>query len=803
MTSYTSYFQSATGLPGPYPYQRRLVEEPWPEVLDVPTGLGKTAAVTLAWLYRRQILNEVDMPRRLVWCLPMRVLVEQTAASVTNWLQRLGLLERPGGGGVSVQVLMGGEADARVADWAQHPEEDAILIGTQDMLLSRALMRGYGMSRYQWPVHYAFLQNDALWVFDEVQLMGPALATTAQLEAFRREATLVRPSRSLWVSATLQPEWLGTVDFRPYLGGLRVSRLQDTDLAEAAVHRRRSAAKHLVRATAQLDEETRKGRAAAYVQALAEEVAEAHHPGEQTLVIVNRVDRAQGLYQALGKTGLAADRLLLHARFRPGERRAVEAELQAEIGPEGRVVIATQAVEAGVDISSRVLFTELAPWASLVQRFGRCNRAGEHDIAEVRWIDIGDSADEAAPYDHEALAEARRCLSKLDQVGAEFLPAVDQGPQLAQVLRRRDFTELFNTDADLSGFDLDISGYIRDSGTPQCQAFWRDIDPAAEPSPDLPSPSRAELCPVGVAQLRDHLGSGGSARSAWLWDGLGGRWSKIDRNRLRPGQSVMLVSGQGGYDPELGFLAKSKAAVDVIFDASASQERYSDDRPSQIGRWVSLDEHLGDVAAEARALAQGLGLGAGELEVLSQAGQWHDVGKAHEAFQNALGDGPHADIVWAKSDGRGRLHYTVADADGELQSRPCFRHELVSMLAWLEHGRESSDKDLIAYLLAAHHGRVRMGLRALPTERMPPDERLHARGVWEGEVLPAVKLGEQTIPETRLKLDIMRLGDGPQGHSWAARTRNLLAEHGPFRLGYLEALVRVADWRASQREAQS
>jgi CRISPR-associated endonuclease/helicase Cas3 len=95
----------------------------------------------------------------------------------------------------------------RKATWADCPEEDAILIGTQDMLLSRALMRGYGMSRYQWPVHFAWLHNDALWVFDEVQLMGPGLKTSAQLEAFRRKIGSSSRSRSLWVSATLKRDW--------------------------------------------------------------------------------------------------------------------------------------------------------------------------------------------------------------------------------------------------------------------------------------------------------------------------------------------------------------------------------------------------------------------------------------------------------------------------------------------------------------------------------------------------------------------------------------------------------------------
>jgi CRISPR-associated endonuclease/helicase Cas3 len=46
----------------------------------------------------------------------------------------------------------------------------------------------------------------------------------------------------------------------------------------------------------------------------------------------------------------------------------------------------------------------------------------------------------------------------------------------------------------------------------------------------------------------------------------------------------------------------------------------------------------------------------------------------------------------------------------------------------------------------------------------------------------------------------MQLGDGPCGPSWSARTQRLLAELGPFRLAWLEALLRIADWRASEAE---
>src|SRR5690606_13020710 len=115
--------------------------------------------------------------------------------------------------------------------------DPAVLIGTQDMLLSRALMRGYGSSRYRWPIDFALLHNDALWVFDEVQLMGAGLPTSAQLEAFRRspEMPTVLPARTLWSSATLRRDWFETVDFRPHVADCRILALPEEDIADPRV----------------------------------------------------------------------------------------------------------------------------------------------------------------------------------------------------------------------------------------------------------------------------------------------------------------------------------------------------------------------------------------------------------------------------------------------------------------------------------------------------------------------------------------------------------------------------------------
>ena len=101
-------------------------------------------------------------PRRLVYWLPdAGTCLSRPATKRWKWLRNLELPEK-----VKVHVLMGGED---VEEWDLDPEKPAILIGTQDMLLSRALNRGYGMGRFRWPMHYGLLNNDCLWILDEIR----------------------------------------------------------------------------------------------------------------------------------------------------------------------------------------------------------------------------------------------------------------------------------------------------------------------------------------------------------------------------------------------------------------------------------------------------------------------------------------------------------------------------------------------------------------------------------------------------------------------------------------------------------
>jgi CRISPR-associated endonuclease/helicase Cas3 len=236
--TFDEWFKRVTGN-DPFPYQRRFAGEgEIPKLVDVPTGLGKTAMAVLGWLWRRRFADEETRkftPRRLVYCLPMRVLVEQTYDNATKWLRNLDVLGEPGEAKVSVHLLMGGEIDN---DWDAYPEADAILVGTQDQLLSRALNRGYAMSRYRWPMHYGLLNNDCLWVMDEVQLMGVGLATTAQLQAFREKFGTYGAAHSIWMSATLKTGALATVDFTDHAKNLPRLSLNADDTEHSDIAKR-------------------------------------------------------------------------------------------------------------------------------------------------------------------------------------------------------------------------------------------------------------------------------------------------------------------------------------------------------------------------------------------------------------------------------------------------------------------------------------------------------------------------------------------------------------------------------------
>ncbi len=724
MTDFDAWFSSlARGGPPrqPHEWQRSLAVEDVPRsrLIRIPTGMGKTLGVLAAWSWHRLAHGDQRWPRRLVWCLPMRVLVEQTESVVRDAIHSVGRLWDESidhTGKVGVHLLMGGTDPG--GDWNLYPEECAVLIGTQDMLLSRALNRGYASGRARWPLEFGLLSHDALWILDEVQLMDVGLATSAQLQAFHDEDMPkgFRPRVSWWMSATLQPSWLESVDTRKRL----VEWSREPVSLDATQRSQGLGAVHKKLRLAQIPA----GEAQAFARRCLDEheaLADGDH-GRITLVVCNTVERACTTFDAVRLLDPVPEVRLVHSRFRGAERAAWRQEfLSRDACKRGvdRIIVSTQVVEAGVDISAGTVITELAPWSSLVQRFGRCARYG--GTGAVLVVDRGRDDDSARPYASPELEEALRSLDSIG-VGGDvgigrleaFEAALDADGRCRlypyeprHLLLRREFVELFDTTADLTGADLDVSRFIRSDQERDLQVFWLDV-PANKKgeSPARPSrrrlPTRNELCAVPFLHARDWLCGTESKMSrlprllkgmrAWVWDWIAGDWVVVERAKLTPGRVVCVASDCGGYLRDRGFAPLSPELVPEvqapILPASTESQLLADESEdgeelSAAPQWKTIAFHGREVGEVAAAIARDTGLPERLRQVLALAGRWHDLGKSHPAFQGAIrGNGRPArdDLAKAPNCAWLRPPGTYRTADNR-ETRRGLRHELASTLA--------------------------------------------------------------------------------------------------------------------------
>ena len=347
----------------------------------------------------------------------------------------------------------------------------------------------------------------------------------------------------------------------------------------------------------------------------------------------------------------------------------------------------------------------------------------------------------------------------------------------------------------MAGNDLDVSRYIRDGQDNDANVFWREL---GENVADQPKPTREEFCSVAISQLQKFLKKAKESK-AYAWDVLDGKWKEKDAESVIPGGVYMLSASDGGYSTQLGWTGNPKDKVTCCppSDSSADAPESTDENSTSfLGIPVTLKQHTDNVARETSRLVQALSLGKWE-SVFSQVAQWHDVGKAHPDFQDMLRKGIGAETAPKE----------LLAKSGTIKKIRCkrkyFRHELLSALAWLHNNSAKPNEEsvnLTAYLIASHHGKIRLSIRSLPKEKPPAKskDRRIARGVVDGETMPAIQLGDIDLPEFTIKLSLMEMGDPQQ--SWLARMLALRDDLGPFRLAFLETVFRAADMLASQAE---
>ena len=376
MESFEDGFRRLIGYP-PMTWQRRLHDEHFargvdqlPSSLDIPTGLGKTSVMAIWYLARRA---GARLPRRLVYVVDRRAIVDQATAIAEDMASQ--------SEGLVVSTLRGRYVDNRL--WLADPGAAAIVVGTVDMIGSRTLFNGYGVSRRMLSYHAGFLGADSLVVLDEAHLVPPfeALMRSISQDSSRfgplgdERQALVPPCRVLSLSAT------GRLRDEAAFG------LGDGDRADPIVARRLNATKRLqVEPTVE---------PVALADALAGRAWERGSDGRRVVVFCNSRKTAIAVRRSLerlvhstsatrdGLAGTGSIELLVGARRVYERTRLAESDTfrrfsEATPGNGNPVfLICTSAGEVGVDLDADHAVCDLVPWERMVQRLGRVNRRGD------------------------------------------------------------------------------------------------------------------------------------------------------------------------------------------------------------------------------------------------------------------------------------------------------------------------------------------------------------------------------------------------------------------------------------------
>lgn len=361
---------SQCGINTPASHQERAwdaLSQGKPVILRAPTGSGKTEAVVLPFL----AFGGQQLPTRLIYALPLRSLANQIVERIQNYAQRL---SKPS----NFQVRL------------QHGEQPESVLFAADVVVATIdqVVTSYACTPLTLPVRHGNIPAGAVMssflVFDEVHLFDPELGLQATRLICERLQRLGIPYAIL--SATLPDSIIGLWGDR--LGAEVVEA--DSEFVQRQV--------------------TVEWRAS---QLNADEVKQAFGQADRILVVCNTIDRAVALYQEVAQEAQSQGYVcnLLHSRFLPEDRKQKEKWVVQHFGKNASpnvkaLLVATQVVEVGLDISADLLLTELAPVDALIQRAGRVARwGGEGKV----WVyDV----EKSTPYSQEPTAKTREILER-------------------------------------------------------------------------------------------------------------------------------------------------------------------------------------------------------------------------------------------------------------------------------------------------------------------------------------------------------------------------------------------------------
>jgi len=336
-------------------------------ILVVPTGGGKTHAASLPFL-QNKARKHGRLPEKALYVVPMRVLATQFRTTCEALYQELdpGLFQKTE---ENYRRFKRELISLQTGESPEDPQFESMITScTIDQMLSSALGIPYGLDNRKANLNVGAICSSYL-ILDEPHLYPISEGGRDYKGAFTTCLELLRLlkglTRFVFMSATLSSSLVK-----------RLSTMLDATVIELDDEELQV-----------LNKERSRVWTCSPEPLSAERILRKHN--RCSLVVCNTVQRAQDTYlklaKALEEQQLTIELRLLHSRYTDEDRKRQSEELSRLLGKEqwkdgiyqgekDVIVVATQVVEVGLDISVQTLHSEIAPANSLIQRAGRCAR---------------------------------------------------------------------------------------------------------------------------------------------------------------------------------------------------------------------------------------------------------------------------------------------------------------------------------------------------------------------------------------------------------------------------------------------